>query len=163
MYESGIGVVKDASQALRWYRKAAEQGDSRAENNLAGLYEEGAVVPQDLEEAVKWYKLAAEQGNGNSYINLARLYAGARGYKPDYSLAYFWSLLAQRSPWPVFTGPSQRLIELLRSRLSTEQLTSAEAQAEDWADKHAPNAAPLDDLGEAWSLVVLPTSSSGQP
>ena len=94
-------------------------------------------------------------------MNLARLYAGARGYKPDYSLAYFWSLLAQRSPWPVFTGPSQRLIELLRRSLSTEQLTSAEAQAEDWTDKHSPNAA-LDNLGETWSLVALPASSSGQ-
>ena len=99
MYETGVGTAPDISQAARWYRKAVDQGNSQAENNLAVLYEEGAGVPQDINEAIRLYELSAEKGDGNGYMNLAQLYAGKKGHAPDYSQAYFWALLAQRSGW----------------------------------------------------------------
>ncbi|MBR0097489.1 MAG: SEL1-like repeat protein, partial [Synergistaceae bacterium] len=34
MYINGRGVQQDYQQALYWYRKAAEQGDAGAQNNL---------------------------------------------------------------------------------------------------------------------------------
>jgi TPR repeat protein len=37
MYEGGRGVSKDVTQAIAWYRKAAEQGDAEAKENLAKL------------------------------------------------------------------------------------------------------------------------------
>ena len=37
MYERGEGVAQDAVEAVRWYRKAAEQGDEGAKKNLARL------------------------------------------------------------------------------------------------------------------------------
>ena len=36
-YELGIGVKKDKQEAVKWYRKAAEQGNSSAKNNLRRL------------------------------------------------------------------------------------------------------------------------------
>ncbi|MBR4388959.1 MAG: SEL1-like repeat protein, partial [Prevotella sp.] len=30
-YENGTGVAKDEAKAVEWYRKAAEQGDARAQ------------------------------------------------------------------------------------------------------------------------------------
>ena len=47
---------------MKWYRKAAEQGDAKAQNNLGVVYDRGEGVPQDDAEAVKWYRKAAEQG-----------------------------------------------------------------------------------------------------
>ena len=38
MYEKGKGVYKDARQAAKWYRKAAEQGYVDAQNALGGMY-----------------------------------------------------------------------------------------------------------------------------
>jgi len=155
----GISVPKDVSQAFRWYQKAAQQGDSRAQNNLAGLYEEGAAVPKDFEEAMKWYKLAAEQGNGNSYVNLAQLYAGARGFKPDYGQAYFWGLVAEDTPWPVMKRPERPLLEFLRRRLSPEQIAETEAQAESWKKNHTLKTT-IGDFRATWSLLVLPEGSA---
>ena len=37
MYDSGEGVPQDHAQAAIWYRKAAEQGDAKAQNNLGNL------------------------------------------------------------------------------------------------------------------------------
>ena len=33
-YEEGTGVAKDVSEALKWYRKAADQGHAGAQYNL---------------------------------------------------------------------------------------------------------------------------------
>ena len=47
---------------MKWYRKAAEQGDADAQYNLGYSYSNGEGVEKDEEEAVKWYRKAAEQG-----------------------------------------------------------------------------------------------------
>ena len=47
MYDQGVGVPQDAAEAVAWYRRAAEQGDARAQYNLGGMYRKGRGVPQD--------------------------------------------------------------------------------------------------------------------
>jgi TPR repeat protein len=59
MYDGGRGVPQDYSAALSWYRKAAEQGNAAAENNLGPLYAYGRGVPQDYVQAYMWFQLAA--------------------------------------------------------------------------------------------------------
>jgi TPR repeat protein len=41
MYEQGRGIAQDDAQALAWYRKAAEQGDEQARNNLRRMEAQG--------------------------------------------------------------------------------------------------------------------------
>lgn len=59
----GDGVPKDAVEAARWYRKAAEQGFAPAQSELGSLYFDGIGCPRDLVEAYKWTNLAAAQGD----------------------------------------------------------------------------------------------------
>jgi TPR repeat protein len=63
MYQRGEGVEQDYSEAVRWFRLAAEQGDPDAQYNLATMYDQGRGVPQDPAAAMKWWRLAAEQGH----------------------------------------------------------------------------------------------------
>ena len=59
VYAKSWGDIKpDFSQAAEWFSKAAEQGYSRAQNNLSTLYERGLGVPKDLEIAAKLYRQA---------------------------------------------------------------------------------------------------------
>ncbi len=51
--------MQDDAQALAWYRKAAEQGNAKAQHNLGLMYGTGNGVPKDYVEAHKWYNLAA--------------------------------------------------------------------------------------------------------
>ena len=48
---------------MKWYRKAAEQGDAEAQYKLGGCYLDGEGVARDKTEALKWWRKAAEQGH----------------------------------------------------------------------------------------------------
>ena len=56
---SGQGVPQNYAEAVKWYRKAADQGDARAQFNLGIMYAKGEGVPQDYVQAHKWVNLAA--------------------------------------------------------------------------------------------------------
>ena len=55
-------MPQDYTQAAKWYRKAADQGNADAQPNLGLMYEKGQGVPQDYAQAVSWYRKAADQG-----------------------------------------------------------------------------------------------------
>jgi TPR repeat protein len=58
-YAEGQGVPQDYAAAMRWYRKAAEQGVANAQNNLGLMYAEGKGVAQDSAAALSWFRKAA--------------------------------------------------------------------------------------------------------
>jgi len=66
-------VKQDHAQAVAWYRKAAEQGEAMAQNNLGVMYENGQGVKKDRAQALGWYRKAAAQGNDRARNNLAEL------------------------------------------------------------------------------------------
>ncbi len=59
MYERGQGVPQDYTEAVKWYRKAAEQSYAKAQSMLGVTYSKGLGVPQDYAQAHMWYNLAA--------------------------------------------------------------------------------------------------------
>jgi len=58
MYYLGQGVPADPEAARAWYRKAADQGDPRAQTIMGLMSQDGG----DAREAARWFSLAAEQG-----------------------------------------------------------------------------------------------------
>ena len=53
-YYDGNGSEMNFSDAVNWYRKAAEQGDANAQNRFGYCYEYGEGVAKDLAKAVEW-------------------------------------------------------------------------------------------------------------
>lgn len=82
-YLTGRGVAKDVVQAARWYRRAAEQGDPRAQMMLAYMYFAGAGVPKDPHQAFLWDLRAAADGCIEAKVNLAAMYLHGNGIKQD--------------------------------------------------------------------------------
>ena len=78
------GVKKDYTEAVKWYRKAAELGNPKAQNSLAKCYEHGLGVKINHQEVIKWYNKAAEQGYYEAYFNLGNYYH----HLTDYDNAY---------------------------------------------------------------------------
>jgi TPR repeat protein len=66
MYDNGEGVTQDYAEGLKWYRKAAEQGNASAQSNLAVMYAKGAGVLQDTIAAHMWFNIAAANGNAKA-------------------------------------------------------------------------------------------------
>lgn len=83
-------------EAIKWYRKAAEQGYADAQCNLADMYRYGRGVPEDDEEAVKWYREAAEQGHADAQCNLGDMYCYGLGVPEDCEEAAKWYQKAAR-------------------------------------------------------------------
>ena len=73
MYESGQSVQRDYAEAVKWYRRAADQGSASAQWLLASMYEVGSGVPQDYVQAHMWYNLSATQGWGAAVFARAAL------------------------------------------------------------------------------------------
>ena len=73
-YRFGWGITKNEEEAVKWYRKAAEQGYAEGQYKWGLCFDEGYGVTEDDEEAIKWYHKAAEQGHGNAYFGLGLKY-----------------------------------------------------------------------------------------
>ena len=78
--------------AANFYRKAAEQGDARAQNYLGAMYERGGGgLPKDYAEALRWYRKAADQGDATAQGNLGWMYSvGCGGLPKDEAEAVRW-------------------------------------------------------------------------
>ena len=91
LYEVGGRLFpKDVVEALKWYRRAAEQGDTGAQTRLGDMYAEGDGVPKDGVEAVKWYRQAADQGYASAQFSLGVMYANGDGIPKDRTEAVKW-------------------------------------------------------------------------
>ncbi len=62
MYEHGEGVPASMTEAAKWYRSGAEQGDSTAQARIGNMYAAGEGVSKDPVEAFAWLDLAAAAG-----------------------------------------------------------------------------------------------------
>ncbi len=74
----------------KWYRRAAEQGDAKAQFNLGIMYKKGQGVPQDYAEAIRWYRKAAEQGHAGAQTALGIMHKNGVGVPQDYAEALRW-------------------------------------------------------------------------
>ena len=65
-YWNGKGVDQDREEAVKWWRKAADQDDVNAQIALGDFYDE----QYNRKEAVYWYQKAADQGDPSAQWHL---------------------------------------------------------------------------------------------
>ncbi|MDB4786088.1 sel1 repeat family protein, partial [bacterium] len=124
-------VPKDDTKAVKWYRKAAEEGFATAQFNLAYIYYQGEVVPQDYAEALKWNRRAAEQGVVEAQANLGLMYESGEGVAQDYPKAYmFYNLAAIDEQFKGFR-------ERIKSLMTKEQIAEGQNLTREWLDRKA--------------------------
>ncbi len=87
----GFGVMQNDEQALFWYRKAAEQGDTEAQNQLGDIFKyglcEGGI---DYYEARDWYQKAAFQNYAQGQVNYGLMWLGEEDFELDFDEAISW-------------------------------------------------------------------------
>ena len=91
------GFGRNNVRAFWHYQKAAQRGDSTAQNNIGVMYANGRGVDQDYDEAINWFRQAARQGNTTAHNNLCLvyihrgwMYANGRDVDQDYAQAFTW-------------------------------------------------------------------------
>jgi uncharacterized protein len=83
LHETGDGVPQNATEASKWFRRAAEQGDAEGCFRLGWLYARGEGLPQNFEQAAEWYEKAANKGHAVAQLSLGWLYFNGNGVARD--------------------------------------------------------------------------------
>jgi TPR repeat protein len=85
-YRDGMNAMKNGNyeEAVKFFRIAADSGDSRAQHCLGVLLSKGQGVKQNYEESFKWLNLAAKQGFSQAKLALAILIYHKRGIPENY-------------------------------------------------------------------------------
>lgn len=73
------GSAEGSTEAVAWYRKAAELGNTDAMYNLGVILQAGSGIAKNETEAVAWYRKAAEAGNVAAMYNLAVMLQAGTG------------------------------------------------------------------------------------
>jgi hypothetical protein len=120
-------------EALKWFRKSAEQGNPDAQNELGRMYEEGEGVTQNYALAAKWYRMAAEHvpdlgGAGQGRNNLEMLYLDGHGVPQDYVQGYMW--------FKVFGVESNPNLSFAKAHMTPDQILKGEQLAAEWRSRH---------------------------
>ncbi|MBF0155114.1 MAG: SEL1-like repeat protein [Magnetococcales bacterium] len=122
---SGPVVAQDDLAAVR---KAAEQGDAMAQNNLGVLYATGQGVPRNHEKSLHWYRMAAQQGHAIAQYNLGGLYYQGQGVPRDEREAAKWYRISAQQ------GYAAAQYNLGRMYAVGEGVSRDLAQAHHWLD-----------------------------
>lgn len=105
-YDKGLGVDQDKTEAIKWYKKAADAGETEAEWRLGVKYDLGDGVAIDKQKALQWYLKAANtpkskywwhfvsSGVAESQRNLGYLYRDGEGVAKDAQEAFNWFMKA---------------------------------------------------------------------
>ena len=136
-YANGYGVSEDKSEALRWWRKAADQGYIKAEFRLGVAYDLGDGVPKDEAEAARWYRKAADQGYAEAQFSLGAAYRDGAGVRKDNAEAYFWLSLAATGK---VEGMKQEDLAKARDEqafhLTKAELSQVQERVQKWVKDH---------------------------
>jgi TPR repeat protein len=121
-------MAQDFAEAMKWYRKAADQGYAEARYHIGFMYELARGVAQDYAEAARWYRKAADQGYPVAQLALGDMYGMGRGVPNDYVQAYMWCSLAAAH------GAADRR-PLLEYGMTPAQIEQAKALVAAWKPK----------------------------
>jgi TPR repeat protein len=134
MYRDGRGVPQDYTDAVMWFRKAADQGDAVAQYLLGDQYAKGEGAPQDYAEAMIWFRKAAEQGHPVAKLYLGVMYAEGRGVPQDYVRAHMWfSLSAAQGE-----QKAVKALDMAERRMTPAQIAEAQKLSREWKPTTQP-------------------------
>jgi len=142
LYSDGLGVKKDWAIAEKWYRLAADQGDSFAEENLGRAYfTRGKSGKVDYKIAAKYLQRSARKGLVLSQYLLGSMYLEGQGVPQNNQKAFKWMKEAATNGLPIaqndlgwMYGKGKGVI--LNDRLAVYWFQRAAAQGDKEAKKN---------------------------
>ncbi len=90
LYSDGLGVDQNLAEAMRLFRRSAEQGNPDGQNAMGYSYMMGDGVEKNFDTARLWLNKAAAQGSTKAYRSLGKTYLDGWGVKKDEAQATAW-------------------------------------------------------------------------
>ncbi len=128
LYLRGLGVGRDAAQALDWFAKAADQGDPANQLRLGELYLGGAAGEPEIDNGLRWVRRAANQGYVSAQLRLGSIYASGSVAPKDPVRAYMWFHLSSM----MGTEQAGEILAGLAAEMTAGQIAEAKRLADTW-------------------------------
>ena len=87
LYDEGTDLPKSDDEAAKWYRRAAQDGSSKAQVRLAGMLLEGRGVDRNYNEASHWCDVAAKNQDMSAVFCEGVLRERGLGVEQDFKRA----------------------------------------------------------------------------
>ena len=160
VYHSGTGVKQDFVLARDWYAKAAEQGHSQAQRELAVL--------QGQPAGMSWLQKAADGNNGDALFDLAVMYARGDNGPQDLRRAFDFALRAAEAGQvqaQAFVASAYGLGVPVEANWMQSMYWAMRARAADLYDIEPMYSALAEDKAAALGTLFVPdqASESGAP
>ena len=126
-----VVIAGVSAEQVTKIRKAADQGNAKAQCVLGGYYRKGEGVPKDAVEAAKWYRKSADQGLAVAQGLLGAGYLKGEGVPKDFVMAYMWINLSEAGGFTNATA----LRKLIESKMTSEQIAEAQKLSREWKPK----------------------------
>lgn len=120
-YDVGLGVARRKDQAILWYRKAANWGNSGAASNLATVYRDAGKPGL----AFRWWNRAAEMSDGEAAVDVGYCYYYGIGTTRNASAAYQFFRCAINSKGISQYGREEAMYHLAVALMDSRQARSA--------------------------------------
>ena len=121
-------------------KKAAEQGDAKAQYQLGFKYDYGIGVAEDDTLATEWYRKAAEQGEDSAQFFLGFQYFEGAGVPKDDVQAYAWVSLAAAQG----IKRAQQVRERIAEVMTKAQISRAQELSRKYWEAYGPGRKPND-------------------
>jgi hypothetical protein len=132
-YANSLGVARDMAEAVKWYRKAAEQNNAQAQVALGGYYEFNVQDdPWHIKEAMQWYRRAAQQNDPTGQLLLGSWCEILHNYVE----AYMWEYLAFMHGGDSASSAIQHMSSMARF-MSPSQIDEAKQLAREFKPQKA--------------------------
>ena len=127
-YEWGCDFLdsKNYSDALKYFRLAANENYAPAQDKLGWMYQNGWGVNRSYSEAYKQYQKAAGQGNREAQASLGYLYYKGLGVKRDLRQALYWYGKSAEQG----NATAHRQYERIESELADQSATPSQSYAQ---------------------------------
>lgn len=79
LYHNGLGVARDNTQAVKFFRLASDKGLAIAYSNLGICYDDGEGVPKDQVEGARLFRLGANKEHPPAQYNLGLSFYYGKG------------------------------------------------------------------------------------
>jgi uncharacterized protein len=89
-HDASAGQKQNFDLAMKWFLRAANQGNPAALNMVGYMHDMGEGAAEDPKEAVRWYVKSADKGFDIAQYNLGVMYQSGRGVDKDLAAAARW-------------------------------------------------------------------------
>ena len=88
--QGGLEFPQDLDEAISWYQKSHELGDSRAQRDIATIYISKIKQSSNHKEIIQWINLIDQTGDPQNYTQIGLLYLQGKGVPKSEKEALSW-------------------------------------------------------------------------